>query len=132
MTCTDMREAMLVAEPRELKAIGDSELAAHLRECAECSAVANHLVAGLNALASQVKRRGAKRIRRAAVIAAVPIAAAIVGVIAVRTRDRARVPEVRPADVVSVQVAPGQQAAVFKTQDPKVTVVWLSSGGGAP
>jgi hypothetical protein len=35
-----------------------------------------------------------------------------------------------PADVVSVQVAPGKHATVFKTSDPTVTVVWLTDGGG--
>jgi hypothetical protein len=34
------------------------------------------------------------------------------------------------AKQISLTVAPGQTAAVMKTADPAVTVIWLSPGGG--
>jgi hypothetical protein len=133
MNCIEARDALLTAEPRELKGMGESALASHLRECAACAARADYLAGGLDTLGAQVLRSNAHRVRRAAFIATLPIAAALAAFAVLRAREPATVANtVHPADIVSVHVAPGQQAAVFKTKDPKVTVVWLSSGGGAP
>ena len=69
-------------------------------------------------------------------LAALPIAAVFVAAV-VLTRSRSEVPSPamaslrsndRPASVVSVDVQVGQRAAVIKTADPKITLVWISSG----
>ena len=70
---------------------------------------------------------------RRAVLVTLPIAAALVGVVVLlppkhETPAPAAI-NARPANVVSVEVEPGQHATVFKTKDPTVTVVWLTPGG---
>jgi hypothetical protein len=88
----------------------------------------------LQAMGAILPARRAHRIRRVALVG-LPIAAAIVGVaVALPSSKADRTPLSAPvnassAHVVSVEVARGQQATVFKTSDPKVTVVWLTPGG---
>jgi hypothetical protein len=135
MNCTQAREAMLVAEPAELRAPsqGESELAAHLRDCEACRSLANALTNDLGALSSRVRARSR---RRALMLAALPVAAVLVAaVMLTRNRSEASRPAVasrpsndRPASVVSVDVQVGQRATVIKTADPKITLVWISSG----
>jgi hypothetical protein len=131
MTCDEAREAMMTAEPSELLGLGEGAFAAHLAGCSECANTAKTLGAALTPLSRTVNRRAR---RRAAAIVALPAAAAatIVGVVIARadnTAERATPHVSIPANVVSVDVKAGQQATVFKTSDPKVTVVWISSGG---
>lgn len=132
MMCTEARDAMLVAEPCELCGAGDSELARHIASCAECKQVAFALEAGLQRFARSVARRSARRI---AAVAALPIAAAILVIVAVEPHSQTRrqpavvLQSLPPASVVSVDVAPGQRAAVLKTADPTVTLVWLTADG---
>lgn len=132
MNCAEARDAMLVAEPAELAGVGDSELARHIITCDACSKVGGALGHDLQQLTRSVSRRSARRI---AGVAALPIAAAILVVFAVSPRNgRGRRRDVSlqslpPANVVSVDVAPGQRAAVLKTADPSVTLVWLREGG---
>lgn len=129
MICTAARDAMMIAEPRELSGAGDSELARHIASCAECKQVAFALDGGLQGFARLVARRSARRI---AAVAALPIAAAILVIVAVAPQSRTRrrpavlLQSLPPASVVSVDVAPGQRAAVLKTADPSVTLVWVT------
>ncbi len=126
---------MLSAERAELRSEGQSALAIHLRECAACAAIGARLegttrsLAALLATQTPVER---PRIRRVIGWTLVPIAAAAVAVFIVRGhRDSVLGPpeDARIADVVSVDVSPGQTATVIKTKDPKVTIVWLTQGG---
>jgi hypothetical protein len=145
MTCTDALSAMLVADREVLRGEGDSRLARHVRRCGACRLAATALEAEIAVLAVRVIARGrevplvergpARRIGwRAAILATLPIAATVIAVVVLRRgTDRQPVPrslERRAPAVVSVDVAPGQNAAVIKTSDPNVTIVWLSSGGG--
>jgi hypothetical protein len=134
---------MLTAEREELRAEGDGALAAHLRACVACHAAAEHIDATTVALTSMVaepRRSTARRWSpaRLAGIAALPIAAGVIGVLIMRDAPEkpsapATPPQVTaqaPRGVVSVDVARGQTATVIKTRDPNVTIVWLAPGGG--
>jgi hypothetical protein len=141
MNCTEAREAMLVAEPSELRAAtgnaadapdgpGDS-LAEHLAVCDPCRRLAGLLAADLNGLSFRFRARS--RRRRTMMLAAFPIAAVVVATVTVVARRSAQTTPVaerrdRSASVVSVDVGVGQQAAVIKTADPKTTLIWISSG----
>jgi hypothetical protein len=131
MTCNDAREALLVVDPSEIVPQTDATLANHLRECAICADLANSLGGDLEVLQRSVRRRYVRRMTFVGVAAALPIAAGVVAMIVTH-----RAPS-RPLDAhapstasVSVDVPPGQQATVFKTSDPKVTIVWMTSESG--
>jgi hypothetical protein len=131
MTCDEAREAMMTAEPHELSRRDDGALGEHLAGCRACADKARVIVAGLAPLSRTVNRRAR---RRAAMVVGIPAAAAatVIGIFAARpATDAGRVaPHVAiPVNVVSVDVKAGQRATVLKTSDPKVTVVWISSGG---
>ena len=147
MTCSDARAAMLAAERSALRGDDDSLLAQHVRECAGCRALAMSIDRDTSLLASTVALRGVteddqsiarRRNRVAFAMIALPMAATIVVALLLRMRGdgvgRAN-RELPVADgriamnVVSVDVAPGQTAAVIRTKDPKVTIVWISTGG---
>jgi hypothetical protein len=131
MNCTQAREAMLLAEPAELREEGESPLAAHLAECDACQALARSLNVDLDRLSSRIRVRSR---RRRLMIAALPIAAVLVAAVTVTTNRRERPAAValrhadHPASVVSVDVGVGQRATVIRTSDPKTTLVWISSG----
>lgn len=141
MNCYEAREAMLVADPMELR--GDLEhatpLTTHLASCETCHECARRLSNDLGVLSMTVTARTGiesrrSGFRRVALIAAIPAAAAVVAFAAVlRVRSESPAPEGvqrTASNVVSVDIARGQQATVIRTQDPKVTVVWLTPGGG--
>ena len=145
MICTDALRAMLVADREVLRGEGDSRLARHVRRCDACRGAAAALEAETAVLARRVIARGdvlpsvargatRKMGWRAAILATLPVAATIVAVVVLRRgTDRqpvARSIQRRAPATVSVDVAPGQTAAVIKTSNPNVTIVWLSSGGG--
>ena len=131
MNCSQAREAMLVAEPAELHALGESALAAHLRECDACRSRARALTVDLDRLSSRIQARSR---RRTFLLAALPVAAVLVATVTLVPKRAEQSPVAahprseRPANVVSVDVAVGQQATVIKTADPKTTLVWISSG----
>ena len=147
MRCSDARDAMLTAEREELRAKGVGALAEHLHACVACRAAADHIDATTASLASIVAaepRRPAEvsarrwSLARLAGIAALPIAAGVIGVLMMRdTPEKRSAPATPPGStaqasrgVVSVDVARGQTATVIKTRDPNVTIVWLAPGGG--
>jgi predicted anti-sigma-YlaC factor YlaD len=135
MNCQSAREALLVADLDDLRGeIASSPLARHLEGCDACRSIARAMGAELDGFAQMARERTARRTRRIALLAGLPIAAAIVGLaVLLPAKDEPAGPDsvnVHPANVVSVEVARGQQATVFKTKDPKVTVVWLTPGGG--
>ena len=131
MTCDEAREMMLTAELRELLGRTDNALAEHIAGCSTCAARGRMLAGALAPLSRKVDRRAG---RRAAMVVGIPAAAAaaVIGVFIARPDNDAGHVAPRlalPANVVSVEVRAGQRAAVLKTSDPKVTVVWISSGG---
>ena len=140
MTCTEARDAIEIAELSELGASDDSPLAEHLRGCDECRRLADVVVRGTARLTLDTARRSRthrSRVRRVTAWSSVAAAATIVAaVVADRREPTTAQPEpVRSASLpvarhVSLEVGRGQQATVLKTSDPKVTVIWLSSGEG--
>jgi hypothetical protein len=139
MTCADARDAIEIAELSELRGDDDSPLAGHLRECAECRRLADVVLRGTSALTLDSARRARThrtRVRRVTAWSSVAAAATIVAAVVVDRRQSTALPEPRRsaslpvARQVSLEVARGQQATVLKTSDPKVTVIWLSSGEG--
>jgi hypothetical protein len=135
MNCSQARDEMLVAELAELE--GGGALGVHLERCASCRRLADAVLSDSRRLADVVvarRPRGVSR-TRIAVVAALPIAAGIVIAFAVSAKRPDVVPPKRMSTLpvakhVSLTVAPGQTAAVLKTADPTVTVIWLSPGGG--
>ena len=139
MICADARNAMLTADLDELR--GErGELASHLRSCDDCARVASRLVSDTRCVGVAVAMRARRRahLRKLAVFASLPLAAAIVaGVVLARHRSaqanlvaatvapRSAKPVARR---VSVDVAKGQRATVINTVDPSVTVIWLTPG----
>jgi hypothetical protein len=138
MTCTEARDAIEVADLSELRADDSSPLAEHLRNCAECRGLADVILRGTATLTRDSVRRARtyrSRIRRVTAWSSVAAAATIVAVIVVDRREPTRPGPARSASLpvarqVSLEVSRGQQATVLKTSDPKVTVIWLSSGEG--
>ena len=138
MTCTEARDALLVADMAELRGESDTPLATHVQTCAECGRVASVILRGTAGL--ERSALGAKRRRqttdRFALLAVLPIAAAVVVAVAINARSPGQVSSPRAVSSlpvvrqVSVEVARGQHATVFRTADPKVTVIWVSFGEG--
>jgi len=141
-------ELLLAAEPAELAGQGDSELAAHVRECKRCGAVAARLLEGQEQLAGALAelgprtdveaalsvaraRRRSIRWRRGGWRVAAPLAAAA----ALALLFLARLPDGRmPGEVVllpaprieSVVEAPlAQNVVVFETRDRTAKVIWF-------
>ena len=141
MNCTEAREAMLVAEPAELRGETDTALAAHVASCADCRRASAMIVGDTTQLGLAIARRASRRRRRvshrAIGFVLVPVAAVAVFAVLKTGRSARRVEPPRVslsplpvARTVSLEVGRGQQATVLKTADPKVTVIWLSSGEG--
>jgi hypothetical protein len=129
MKCDEAREAMLIAEPEDLLGRGSGALAEHLVSCVGCAERARMLASAIPPLANKLN---ARRHRRAAMMVGIPAAAAavVLGIFIARPDDaRDGAPAAIPVNVVSVDVKAGQHAAVLKTSDPTVTVVWISPGG---
>jgi hypothetical protein len=138
MNCAEAYDKMLIAEPSDLHGHSDPALAEHLASCAACRTRATRLGVGLRELSAAVLARDLmmrrRHRRRLALLGALPIAAALVLAVTLVVHRRATDTPVTPAvpftTAVSVDVSPGQRAAVFATSDPAVTVVWLSPGVG--
>jgi hypothetical protein len=131
---------MLIAEPAELLREKDSPLATHLAGCDDCRRTSAIIAGATRQLGVTIASRATvapQRIsRRASGLALVPVAAAAVFVVMISNRvPRRAEPRVSRtplpvARTVSLEVGRGQQATMLKTADPKVTVIWLSSGEG--
>jgi hypothetical protein len=140
MNCTQAREALLVADLAELRGETETPLVAHIGGCADCRRAASMIAGGTAHLGSAIAHRGGrptKFSRRAALLWFVPVAAAVVFGLSLNSRSSRR--DVAPrvvldplpvARTVSLEVGRGQRATVLKTADPKVTVIWLSTGEG--
>ena len=149
MNCDLAFEHMLEADPVELAGQDDSELAAHVAQCSRCAAVAAEILAGQEALAQGIRQLQAEGsvedllpgVRRAAATprrrwltrVALPLAAAAALALLI-VGDRSTVPppestlqiaDALPRPEQSVRLAPNTNAIVFKTSNPKITVLWF-------
>jgi len=153
ISCEVVRDALLVAEPEELRGEGRGEVVDHLRTCAQCRADAGRIMAGSRALdawlgkpgraptlaqlAGRVPgdpgsaRRGSwRRARPAVAWIALSAAAAAVALLVrppVRPRHSGNVVEVprKEEPLPLVQDAGGRSFAVLETEDPDITVLWF-------
>jgi hypothetical protein len=155
MNCETVRELLLEADLARLGGPGDTPLALHLRACASCSAFAELLNASQTALRTDARpRRDADAVADAVLrqargvtsasrrgrwvrwaLAAPAAAAAMVMLLLTRPGAGPPVqPDVRvtiagtPAAPV-VEIPTGRSAAIFTTEDPLITVVWLYEEG---
>ena len=140
MNCKEARHAMLVAEPAELRGETETALAAHIADCADCRRASSTIAEGT--AHSDSRSLGVRRIH-GDVCHAGRLVWCLCRRGGRRVRDRERACFFRRAEAPRVSLAPlpvartvslevgrGQQATVLKTADPKVTVIWLSSGEG--
>jgi hypothetical protein len=143
MNCREAQQALLIADPDDLKAIGESELANHLRGCKACSQAAHRVLLANELLATNLAaaaRAKPKRTRWSPQSAwfALPIAAAIAAVLVSRPPQQNPLPRVgdledvkRPVVQPVVNAPANRNVAVFKATE-KITVVWdLGSKGGS-
>lgn len=129
MTCDSARTALLEAD---LPFYGASDLARHIRECNACARTASTLAGDLTLLRAAVRLRARRRTRRAAIVTTMAIAAASVVVAFVHATRRVGEPRTTVngprAGIVSVDVPADKMATVLQTNDPNVTIVWLTDG----
>ena len=147
MTCADARERVLEADRDDLAGATDSDLSLHLRSCAGCRVAADRILEGERelgrALAAAAPRRAAddavltatrRGVRRrwmwrsAPLLAAALFAAVLLG--RRRAMEQAWPPARRPlapADI-AVEAPLGASAAVFRTDNPDVVIIWFFRG----
>ncbi len=156
MTCAEALELVLEAEPEELTGVGNSPLAAHLRQCADCQRIAqslhtHHAAVQAVYLSAESRRPAAAGVTRSIgpsaegtalattghhlrrwVLVGVGVAAAITLMVMVRHGTPATAlthptaPSVTtPAAPMVAQVPPNQNAIIFATRDPLISVVWF-------
>ena len=153
MECKSALELLLEAGPAELAGQGDSELAAHVRECERCGAVASRLLEGQEELAGALAELGPRtdveealsivRARRRGMgwrrygwrLATPLAAAAVLAVLLLAVLLLARLPNGRmPGEMVqlpappiepAVEVPLAQNVMVFETRDRSAKVIWF-------
>jgi anti-sigma factor RsiW len=148
MNCSEARQRLLEADPEELGGERDSPLSIHILSCPQCRAAAERILAhaqGLREMMAAVRPRvptpealqraqwqARLRTRRRLVVGLAPAlaAAGIAGVLIVGNGGLTTTEPVPPsAEVIElrqplVENAPGQQVAVFET-DNRGSVVFL-------
>lgn len=130
MNCDHALELLLEADLSELDGVGESPLAAHVRDCAKCRAVAAQVLADTRALALATGDRrvvtrpsGARRsyVRRpvaaAGALAAV-LALAVFGPMRTDDDTHATVPAPGPAAPAATEVPRGVPAAARRFAEP--------------
>lgn len=159
MECSEYVEAMMEADIGQLRGEGASALAAHVRVCADCARQAALLIRGTQFLAREMgmgsgadPALGVRRVlvktkqswpRRLAV-SALPAAALVLlalgieryGMVSPRPVDRpsavATDVDAVEAKTPGVELQAGRNAVVFRTSNPKITVVWYYPTEGGP
>lgn len=148
MNCDEAYPLLLEADPNELRGEFDSRLSDHLRSCTRCRALAgrisreeDRLRAALNSVRPRVTpEEASKRAEQEARlrgrrelwhgIAPVAAAAGLAGILLVSTGNPAPESLDEPTTTAQtalppiVETAPGQQVAVFETDNPTIVVVW--------
>jgi hypothetical protein len=156
MTCDSALDRLLEADVTELRGEGDGALARHLAECERCAAVAGALVGELDRLdeglglwaeagdaraaadtilAHETGDRAGPRGQRPWLRhawAPLAAAAAVAGVLLLRPPGpewgmAPPGPGVEPT--IAVRPPPGRSAAIMKTGNPNITIVWLYQEG---
>ncbi|HEY7192239.1 MAG TPA: hypothetical protein VH439_00715 [Gemmatimonadales bacterium] len=141
MTCAETRNLMLEADAAELTGLGASTLAAHLRECADCRAMAAHLVEAQRTLAatltaaaphgtvdSALRRASRGGYRRWAWRVAPLAAAAVVAALLVGRRppvDRVSPSAYHRFRGVIVEPPRGRSVAIMQADNPNIVVIWF-------
>ena len=141
MNCSEAREALLEAEPAELRGGGSTALGRHLTACPDCSALARAILADSLALDTALHHLAtAPRPRRAVprrplvrwAVAGLAAAAVIATLLLVRRQHEGlpgnAIATATPALPRGIEVdlaATPRQAAVFATADSTITVVWF-------
>lgn len=159
MECSEYIEAMMEADIGELRGEGTSSLAAHVRVCAECARQAALLIRGTQFLAQgvgmgsgagpapgmvRVLARTKPSWPRRLAVSALPAAALVLlavgieryGAVSSRPVERASAvatdTEAVEAMTPGVELQAGRNAVVFRTSNPKITVVWYYPTEGGP
>jgi hypothetical protein len=143
MNCHQAQPAMLTADLDELRGLGESELANHIRGCKACSQAAQRVLLATELLATNLDsaaRATRKPVRWSPQSAwfALPIAAAVAAVLVSRPPQQLPLPRVgnledvkRPVVQPVVNAPANRNVAVFKATE-MITVVWdLGSKGGS-
>lgn len=116
MNCSNALEAMLLAEPGELRRDATSELAEHLRGCLSCRRAAAAILADTRVLARVAHRAaGRRRVTRGAAIAGLAAAGIVLVLVARATSSRSP----RPADDRSLSGAAPAIAASQAVNPPR-------------
>jgi hypothetical protein len=98
MTCADCLDAMLDAEPAELRGDGRSELAGHVRSCLACRRASAAILAGTSVLTRVAHRdRRLARLRRRAAIGGLAAAGIVVAFVSKSIDTTVAGPAVVPA-----------------------------------
>jgi hypothetical protein len=140
-SCIAIREAMLEAEMEELRGIGESDVAMHIQNCADCRARAEFLLQGfeklnhsLATLRPQVPDTDVIPMRsKSRKLAWLPLPLAAAAVLALLMIPRIDNDDELPRiDAITAMMfrsqpiaspAPGQQAMVIEKNE--MTIVWL-------
>jgi predicted anti-sigma-YlaC factor YlaD len=144
MDCAGVRPLLLEAEPEDLAGVGSSHVAAHVRTCGACGAVAARILdetarldgflarapaaPDVDALVTRAQRREKKVIpfptwKRWSAVAA---AAAVAGLLFLRRDVPLQAFDRHTFDEAPlVEAAPDQNVAVLATANPDITVLWF-------
>ncbi len=146
-SCPDRLEALLEAEPAELRGIGENEVARHVRDCTGCAQEAERILQRTaeldHALSAHAGVLDADALIDAALagvgtkprqhrwswVTGMAAAAALVGLLLVPrggpTIEQATSLDLPMAMLPTVEAAPGQNVAVIQTGNPDITVLWF-------
>jgi len=149
-TCTRPREDLLVAEPDELRGLGHTGTAEHVRSCADCSAVAAAILRSMDVLDEALgddapdldvrvlieRAQGGDAERRTKRVlhlpsrrrwTAVAVAASLVGLFFLSAREKALpgVPLTTVVRPIPTVAASSGNVAIIETDNPDITVLWF-------
>ena len=136
--CTAIRELMLEAELEELRGIGESDVAEHIRGCAACASRAQAILrsygqldAALTTMSTQSEAATVIPLQRRRRLRWIPLplaAAAVVALLMMPGQEETlpnmdAVARMMIKETPVVSPAPGQQALVMEKNE--MTIVWL-------
>lgn len=147
MRCSECRHLLTEADPGELRGIGNSDLAAHLRACETCRGAARQLLDGEQllraalldlrphgsaAVAAQAAIRASHRRRRRFVLVPLMAAAGLTALLLLRPGEfTPGTPQQWAGPPPIVEAPSGQNVIVYQTANPDVVVVWLYQRKGS-
>jgi hypothetical protein len=153
MSCRDIRQAMLEADPAELTQAQNSPLARHLLDCSRCREAASAILEAEHALAAELQRlvpepdldfviregsaagvegigplgKGRLSAIRKTTLLPLALAAGLAALLLLREPSLPGAPFTPPdrSAAFEVEPSPDQNVMVLATKDPTITVVWL-------